>query len=92
MPGQEHPAYMLTRSTSLGGGAKTLKAARRLPTGTLVHSFAAHTLIEEEPSHWTLQLERSAHANLSQHVIRFINHACEPNVVMRGALLEVSIN
>eukprot|EP00746_Dinoflagellata_sp_MGD_P117306 gnl/MRDRNA2_/MRDRNA2_53143_c0_seq1.p1 gnl/MRDRNA2_/MRDRNA2_53143_c0~~gnl/MRDRNA2_/MRDRNA2_53143_c0_seq1.p1 ORF type:complete len:192 (-),score=25.57 gnl/MRDRNA2_/MRDRNA2_53143_c0_seq1:62-637(-) len=66
---------------------KALCATRALQAGDVLHSFHADN-ITTVPSHWTLQVGPSEHIDLSEHVLRYINHACEPNVVMQGAVFK----
>lgn len=66
---------------------KTLVASRNLRAGDTVHRFLSNS-VTDASSHWTLQLDELRHINLSSHVMRFINHSCEPNSVMRGLTVE----
>ena len=61
---------------------KALRATRPLAAGEVLHSWSGSAAAA--PSHWTLQLDAVSHIDLECHVLRHINHACEPNVWMRG--------
>ena len=61
---------------------KALRATRPLAAGEVLHSWSGRA--GAAPSHWTLQLNAVSHIDLECHALRHINHACEPNVWMRG--------
>ena len=101
VPGHRHPAFKLSARSDFvlehnqnneqrhrADAPQALRAARRLRVGDLVHRFHAGVPLAAEPSHWTLQVGPAEHINLAHHVLRNVNHACEPNVRMRGLALE----
>ena len=65
---------------------KALRATRALAAAALVYIWRGGT--SAAASHWTLQVGRGAHIDLAADELRHINHACEPNVVMRGLRFE----
>ena len=88
VPGHRHPAFKLAKSDFVLGhnaeqhhrtdAPKALRAARALCAGEALHTFLAAG--SAAPSHWTLQIGPSDHIDLAHHIIRHINHACDPNV------------
>jgi hypothetical protein len=101
VPGHRHPAFKLSASSDFvaehnqnneqrhrADAPQALRAARPLRAGDLVHRFHAGVALAAEPSHWTLQVGPAEHIDLAHHVLRNINHACEPNVRLCGLALE----
>ena len=96
-----HPAFKLSASSDFVAEhnqnneqrhrtdrPKALRAARRLRAGDLIHRFHEGVAELSVPSHWTLSIGPTAHVDLSHHVLKNINHACEPNSRLRGRALE----
>ena len=102
LPGHTHPAFKLSASSDFvtqhnkhnteqrqrSDNPNALRAARALSVGDVLHRFIGCGGADTA-GHWTLQVGPAAHINLAHHILRNINHSCEPNVQMRGNTLEV---
>lgn len=93
VPGHRHPAFKLSARSDVvvehnqnntqaqrTDAPRCLRATRSLAAGETVHRFHSNVLLVPEASHWTLQVGPTEHIDLTHHVLRNINHACEPNV------------
>ena len=101
VPGHRHPAFKLSAHSDTVAehnqnndqsqrtdAPRAVRAARALQAGEIVHQFHPRVALVSEASHWTLQIGATEHVDLSHHVLRNINHACEPNVKLDGLKLE----
>ena len=97
VPGHCHPSFKLSARSDFVAehnqnnsqsqrtdAPRALRAARALQAGETIHRFHSATMLAAEASHWTLQIGPTEHIDLSHHVLRNINHACKPNVKLKG--------
>lgn len=66
------------------GAPQGLVATRALAPGDFVFEWTMP--VSAERSHWSLQVGPDEHLPLHDHVLRFINHSCEPSIAMQDGL------
>ncbi len=101
VPGHSHPTFKLSVRSDIVAehnqnndqiqrtdAPRALRAARSLRAGDTLHRFHSSVVLVPEASHWTLQVGPTEHIDLTHHILRNINHACEPNVRLNGLEFE----
>lgn len=59
-------------------GYKSLYAAQDLKVGTILSEFNGKVF--ENPTRYTVQINKNQHLELQPEHLRYTNHSCEPNV------------
>lgn len=59
-------------------GHHSLKALKRLPLDSVLHTFSAREYVAR-PTYLSVQVAHDKHIHLAPEFLQYINHSCEPN-------------